>query len=381
MMGGNNNQEENAEEMKRAFEAFMLAGKNKNTQPAVSSSSSAIISQSQQGKKKKKKKKSSSLKKIDSTNISSQSAPIQSTPSKPSNGIEDDASCEDSMASPSIRRGQLSQKQQQSVKKRYYQLLRSFADKVQHSWIDIDDQLLSVVQNIVSIRSRLRQEWSLLNSPMIRKKAEWEATTEERNRSKPLSLDAQDGGDPSSWKYFGFQGKPREDTCSFHLLSSDVRLALLHDLDQHEKMIAGLRTLMSNLAECHDSLGRLVGNVWQYHLESGALFQRDKEGQECFEDDDKDYRTYESIVQGINEVFDMLSMELYRKQCLAPAVIDSTDDELLDSKDGYYDDNGFGDDRDSLQIARECCKSWSRKSGCSLVNEHRMFAVLNIGNQ
>ncbi len=377
MTGGNNTQEENAEEMKRAFEAFMLTGKNKNNTQNTFLSSSGAIAQPQPGRKKKKKKKSLSLHDNGNNSVISHGSQIQITPSKPNNDIQDVASCEETIASPSNKQGYLSQKEQQSVKKRYYQLLRSFADKVQHSWIDVDDQLLSVMENTVSIRSRLRQEWTLLHSPTMKRKAESEAAMESCDRSKNY-VDGQDVGDPECWKYFGFQGKPREDTYSFHLLSSDVRLALSHDLDQHEKMMAGIRTLMSNLAECHDSLGRLVGNVWHFHLETQTIFQGDDGGEACFE---RDYTTYESIVKGINEVYEMLSMELYRKQCLVPVVIDSTEDELLDSKYGENDDFGFGGDRDSLQIARDCCKSWPRNSRCSQVNEQRMFSILKLGSQ
>lgn len=366
-MGDNikNNEKDDAEKMRLAFEAFMLTGKN-NAQTPSSLSDTTSQPTSQTSKKKKKKKKSS----VGSTppQSSKTTQPMLSTPSKRLDNTDNSVSTQSNTPSSSHKN---QSNQRQSIKKRYYQLLRSFAEKVKLIWMDTDDQLLSVMENIVSIRGRLRQEWSLMHSPVMSKKTENE---EDQN--------PQDDND--AWKYCGFQGKPKEDSYSFQLCPSDVQLALSHDLTQHEKMIVGLRSLMSNLADCHDSLGRMVGNIWQFHLDwqnERSEEEGEGEGEENWSREDG---ILEEIVLDINNVYQMLSMELYRKQCLVPLVIESTRDELLgsdSSNEESKNNNRGGTDNmeDSpLRIARKCSKAWPRSSRESCVDETKLLQVLKM---
>ena len=76
--------------------------------------------------------------------------------------------------------------------------------------------------------------------------------------------------DEDDWKSHGYQQHSKKSS-SQYLQINDLQLALSHDLEQHEKMLVGLRSLMSNLAECHDALGRIVDSLWQYHFEVGQV--------------------------------------------------------------------------------------------------------------
>ena len=152
---------------------------------------------------------------------------------------------------------------------------------------------------------------------------------------------------------------------------SDIELALSNDLMQHEKMLGGVRSLMSNLAECHDALGRGVDTLWKFHLE--CTEGRGEELGNNEEDDD-----LESIVQNVTNLFHMLSMELYRKQCLVPMIIDSTEDEILGVEEqvgGDVGDHGRGNssssnnDLSGLATARKCYNSWKRSSEESCIDE------------
>jgi len=169
--------------------------------------------------------------------------------------------------------------------------------------------------------------------------------------------DAYNGDD---WKSYGHQ-ETSSQSFSHHLQIDDIQLALSHDLEQHEKMLTGLRSLMSNMAECHDALGRIVDNLWQFHFEV--------ENNEGMNKDE----SLEHIVTCVTSLYQMLSMELYRKQNMVPMVIDSTKDEILG-----MNELGKGHDvrtKKSQTLVRECCKSWKRSSS----DEELLLSVMKLG--
>ena len=113
----------------------------------------------------------------------------------------------------------------------------------------------------------------------------------------------------------------------FHLYAKDIQLALTNDLTQHKKMLVGLRTLMSKIADFHDALGRIVDTLWKFHCSKCVANEdriEDNEGfgWELMRDDVN--VSMENIVQVVMDVFHILSMELYRKQGLVLLVIEST---------------------------------------------------------
>jgi len=356
-----NDDGDDAEKMRLAFEAFMLTGKKppteeKNNDPSSSCATSTLSTKS---KKKKKKKKSS----------------FGGTPPKPPS-----RESSDSATKPSPMHKQSSKSR--ADRKRYYQLLRSFNDKVKHTWLDIDDQMLAILQNIVSIRGRLPLEWKLLHSSSLK-------------QDNPEGGGDFVDGNQDDWKYCGLLGKPKEIPYSFHLRPNDVQLALSNDLKQHEKMLIALRSFISNLAECHDALGRVVDNLWKFHLECTTEDEEEGEGQGQGDDGwmHNEDDGMESIVQNVTNVFQMLSMELYRKQSLVPLIIESTEDEILgvekqassagDAR-GYAKGNlrlvgSDGNTLSGVQTARKCCKSWQRSSDESCIDEGLISHVMKLG--
>jgi len=332
---------DDAETLRQSFEAFMLSGKQ---QPSVekektNDGSSLATTQSNKNKKKKKKKKK----------LMGGAATPPKPPSTPSI-----INSNSSIGTPSTSSSTTKQKSKE--KKRYNQLIHSFNDKVTHTWIHIDDQILAVLQNIVSIRSRLPLEWKVLHSSHL----------------KDDNINPQDddfGRDEDEWQQHGLQGKLKETPYSFHLHASDVQLALNHDMSQHEKMIAAIRTLMTNLSECHEALSRVVDTLWKFHLD---CVQDRIEGEED-EEDDGDMQNM--VVDNVTEVYQMLSSELYRKQILIPLILESTQDEILGIEKGKITE-GY---RKGLQSARTCCKSWDRNSEESCIDENKLSYVLTLG--
>jgi hypothetical protein len=302
----NSNSPDDAEQMRLAFEAFMLQGKGAAIFTAASgdASTNTSITTSANSKKKKKKKR----------------PPAGPSPQKQTTT----PSKTEMITSPSPS------KLDQSTKKRYYQLLRSFSNKIQQSWFEVDDQMLAVLESIVSIRGRLHIEWKMLNSYDTR-----------------LTYKGQEMGG-QNWKDAGCRGK-HEMQQPLHLHQADVQLALENDLDQHEKMIGALRSLISELSETHDSLGRLVDTIWMFHLDSRESILE-------VGDENDEQNGMDLLVQNTNDLFQILSLELYRKQSLVPAVIASINDEMLCVKS-----DPISSESTPLEVARSCQKDWKRQ--------------------
>mmetsp|Transcript_8785 Transcript_8785/g.13038 ORF Transcript_8785/g.13038 Transcript_8785/m.13038 type:complete len:345 (+) Transcript_8785:120-1154(+) len=336
----NNNNNDDAEKMRLAFEQFMLSGgknsKNNNNSQEKNSNEEVTTPQSTSSKSKKKKKK-----KRQSTGATSNK--VVSTPAA-------------TIKQPSPQQQQPTTTPNPKIKKRYYQLLRSFNDKVKHTWIDIDEQLLSVLQNIVSIRGRVPHEWKVLSQAT----RYYQAMVVKDSPEQEEEFD-NDGNHGDDWKSYGHQ-ETSSQSFSHHLRIDDIQLALSHDLEQHEKMLTGLRSLMSNMAECHDALGRIVDNLWQFHFEV--------ENNEGMNNKDE---SLEHIVTCVTSLYQMLSVELYRKQNMIPMVIDSMKDEILGMNElGKGHDVGT---KKSQTLVRECCKSWKRSSS----DEELLLSVMKLG--
>ena len=334
---------DDAEAMRQSFESFMLSGKQSANESEKTDDASSLATQSNKSRKKKKKKKSKSIGGAATTPLPK----LPSTPSIKSSGGS-------SIGTPSTSSSTTKQKSKE--KKRYYQLINSFNDKVTHTWINIDDQILTVLQNVVSIRSRLPLEWKVLHSSHL----------------KDDNVNPQDddyGRKEDDWKQHGLQGKLKETPYSFHLHTSDVQLALNHDMTQHEKILAAIRTLMTNLSDCHEALSRVVDTLWKFHLD--CTQDRIEED----DDEDKEDGEIQDMVDNVTEVYQMLSSELYRKQLLIPLILESTQDEILGIEKGKIIEGS----RKGLQSARECCKSWDRNSEESCIDESKLSYVLKLG--
>jgi hypothetical protein len=364
------------ERMRQEFESFMLSGK---TKPRVDEGNSLQGASNQSKKKKKKKGRQSIGDSTGSARASGDDATVDSTPTS--------ASVSTSTSSTIL--GQCTKSTSRTTdKKRYFQLLRSFNDKVQHSWLDTDDQMLSIIENIVSIRGRLPIEWKLLHLASSQSSSPG-ASSNERGMN-PQADDDDDSMFRDKWKNCGFLGKPKETPySSVHLHIDDIQLALSNDLMQHEKMLLELRRQMSQLAECQEAVGRIVENLWQFHLECCSGVEDDVDEKE---QDGAAHDMENDIVQGVTEVFHMLSMELHRKQKIVPMIIESTKDDLLGIKEDETADEGVptsvGEDGSDdanwkgsggLQAARKCCKIWNRSSVETCIDMSLIAYLIKLG--
>ncbi|KAL7479179.1 hypothetical protein ACHAW6_004923 [Cyclotella cf. meneghiniana] len=343
-----------AEQMRLAFEAFMLkrnVASLKVESSDASTNTTAITTKSNSNKKKKKKKRPSTGGVSPQKTVSKQEIPITASGMNHERGT-----------SP------IHNNLDQSSKKRYYQLLRSFSNKIQQSWFEIDDQILAILENIVSIRARLPLEWKILHSFNIDNKR---GIDEEYNEQKMTD----------NWKYFGFRGKIKASGYPAHIQRADVQLALENDLEQHEKMIVSLRSLISELSECHDSLGRLVDTIWKFHLDCQT--QGDHEIFYDGGDNSNGHFDMDVLVQNTTDLFRLLSTELYRKQCLIPFMIESVNDGLLGGESEGFDSDVFNNESAKstvttgedlpLSVARRCYKYWPRQ-----LDEELMLWLVNL---
>ena len=210
-----------------------------------------------------------------------------------------------------------------------------------------------------------------------------------------VSLSINDNED-ESWKNYGSR-KRRP-----HALQiQDIQLAFINDITQHEKMVLAVRKLMSELADCHNALGRCLDTIWKFHCSTMVVVVQqemimmeqaqqpeqqhmlavenvnsgdDEEGvvkwEEGGDDDDDDGgdNSITNIVQLVTDVYHMLSTEIYRKQALVLELIESSggDETLLL---GVVETRGRNKSRtinerllSSQQIAQKICTVWSSKS-------------------
>lgn len=200
--------------------------------------------------------------------------------------------------------------------KRYWQFFQTFTGRVRDEWMDLDKQALQVLQAISGIRNRLPMHARMLDG----------------YKERQLVYIPH-------WKRHGFA---KDIVSKEEIRKEDVQSALMYDLLQHEKMLEGLRMLFANLSESHDSILRYVDDVMKHHLEcledlDGLLYQQEEEA--SYDDVLKDveipssFERASSLPDVINDVMSMLSMELYRKQCLLHKVLGSVEDDLIKGKD------------------------------------------------
>lgn len=222
------------------------------------------------------------------------------------------------------------------AEKRYKQIFKTFCSFVNGEWMGADDQLGDVLHSIANIRSRLPIEENA-QSLLI----------EHKRRSK-------------NWmgcgygEHFSFSSRS--------MRNEDIVKALSHDMIQHEKMMSSARALLSSISDCQDALGRKLEEMMKHHLEFGILVSRSSSSCVC-------------CIERMSEIFSVLSMELYRKQCLVHAVLDPY-------KDGSPVGNGtsFTGSPDfgvSTQATKRACVEWPRGSKYSFIDTAKLSQIMN----
>ena len=226
--------------------------------------------------------------------------------------------------------------------KQYWSIFHRFCNLLQNQWIDIDDQALLVIESIAGIRQRLPLEMKL-----IRKYKD--SMTQSTN---------------VEWKNHAHNNQL---TLSSSLLSQeDVERAFNHDLQQHEKMMEGLRSLFGSLSEMHESMSRTLDELMKHHLnQEEQILSRQEFYKHYPALPMTSYNNATSLVHLTTELFQMFSLELYRKQSLVQYVLDSADDRVL-SHQVVHDGEWYN--RGPKFIIEHCMKQWPRSCSQSCIN-------------
>lgn len=238
--------------------------------------------------------------------------------------------------------------------KRYWQIFRNFANTVQKEWLDLDDEAYRVIQAVSEVRNRLSMEAGLelkFQDAMIQKHP-W----------------ARHG------HAFNFS--------QINIQRQDVELALSHDLEQHEKMMVGLRSLFSKWSECHESLMRQTDVMMMHHFD-------------CRKDDYHDVtfsttslENAASLTEVMTNMLKMLSLELYRKQSLVQMILETANDNLVIQdedkrrwrKRHYHHENESWEDLSPVELAKRCCRQWPRTSQYGCIDSKDLTSMLELLN-
>jgi len=223
----------------------------------------------------------------------------------------------------------------------FYSIIQAF-QKCLHQWLQTDDQLLQVVHSIANLRarcwytSRAFKKWDDIENDEA-KQAMGKNTIETR------------------WKCFGYHDRH---PTRWMLPRDDLDLALSDELVQHEKMMALLRRLLSDLDQLQQMLSRRLDEVVTFYLE-----------EQTFLDDSESLLSAETMEE-CQQLFTATASELFRKQVLAQKVFDSTRDSLLcpDETNLSYTNTTrphasmtVADEQETPRgIAKTCADDWHR---------------------
>jgi hypothetical protein len=184
-------------------------------------------------------------------------------------------------------------------------------------WNDTDRQLAGVMFSIHNLRCRLAWERRMLEA------------TETSSQT---------------WTGCGFRNHGGG---GLVVSQDDIHIALDHDLLQHERMMASLRSLMASLAQTLDAVGRRLDEWMMLEVTGNA------------EDDDHPRST--RLLNDARHIYGLLSEDLYMKQVVVQQVLNSCHDGLLD-RDA---DENIVAGMQPHEIAKVAAKQWKNDSSSS----------------
>ena len=220
---------------------------------------------------------------------------------------------------------------EKKTEKQYWTIVKAFQGTLQRDWLEVDDNLAAVMRSISNLRDRIY--WS--------SKAQQQ---QQLDKHKTVNPEVHD-----SWKV------PRG--AQVHLTRPDMELALTHELQQHEQMMAGARSLLFSLNQAQEALGRRLSEAMHFDLEV------QEEYYSWDEPPPPDSSTI-NIITALEQVYHSLASELYRKQILVQDVLNCTNDFLLAS-----DDIAVTEEDHPRRVAHKCCDKWSLLSQQTGVRE------------
>ncbi|KAG7337899.1 hypothetical protein IV203_022429 [Nitzschia inconspicua] len=182
--------------------------------------------------------------------------------------------------------------QQQSLRP----IIKAFQGRLD-DWDHTDQQVEKVVHSIWNLRTRLAWECEQLQQ---------QQQDEERHHSRP-------------WQGSGFRPTTAATSCC--LLVEDVHMALDHDLLQHERMMATLRSLMASLAQTLDAASRRL-EEWILHASDDNEWCYNTRPQEASQ-------RHMSLLSDTKQLYFLLAQDLYQKQLAVQNILQSSHDGIL----------------------------------------------------
>lgn len=250
--------------------------------------------------------------------------------------------------------------------KRSWAIFHKFANELKGTWLEIDDQTGQIVKSIAGIRSRLPMHAKLYDR-FDKESKNNDLNSHSGYRHSLLRGYEETCSEESSGVHvYGWNANDTSET----LNKKDVELAMSHDLLQHEKMMEGLRSLFSILSESVDALSRHLDEILQHQFDCDDLIVP------------TDLRTSflkaSHLPEVMTDLFQMLSLETYRKQCLAHRIFETVVDAVME-KSGSGSDikthptNSDWSDLGPRGVVDRCSLLWSRNSEHSEID----LAILN----
>jgi len=364
-------QQQSEEAMRQAFEQFMITGTTTTTTTNNNGNKDGSLSIPKKKNKKKKKGRGGG-----------QPQQFMRSSEQPQQHDDDDDEKEDEENDQARRYLYLVHKHQKAWKAqehKAWQIIHAFQGTLERHWLDVDDNLGNVMSSIANLRHRIYLE------------------------SQFLFREGQTKKEKVAW----WKQPIEEEEESYHQLNSqDVQLALDYDLSQHEKMMAGTRTLLASLSDTQDALGRrleelllLVQDMEEVYDEGGQNNEEEESNvRSSSSDGETRMMNIQTALQSMNDLFVMLAMELHRKQCLVQTVLDSfTDDAMVLGEEDDDDKHPEGDgnhtnathekdpsakDPYPQQVANHANRDWSRRtSRKSAIDRVTLQTVLDLGKK
>jgi hypothetical protein len=212
--------------------------------------------------------------------------------------------------------------------KRYGPILKAFQGKLQE-WKDTNDHAEKVMGSIGNLRDRIKWETRLL-----------------QRKSSISALGLASAAQP--WRGCGFrQISDVYDAADDLMGVEDIRLALDHDLIQHERMLMALRGLIASMAQTLDAMGRRLD---EWMTQSLVQFSQ-LEYQGSNPEEKTGWAKEQRLLDDVQLVYSILAEDLYLKQRLVQSVLESCHDGLVE-KDST--DEGTPSD-----VVKWSLKEWS----------------------
>mmetsp|Transcript_28299 Transcript_28299/g.46846 ORF Transcript_28299/g.46846 Transcript_28299/m.46846 type:complete len:287 (+) Transcript_28299:393-1253(+) len=224
--------------------------------------------------------------------------------------------------------------QKRANTKQYASIVKAFQGTYQRDWLEVDDNLGAVMRSISNLRDRIY--WT--SEQLVKQQQQSEAAADETTNRSALP-------------------KRRSiASARVHLTRDDMELALQHDLQQHEQMMVGARSLISNLNQAQEALGRRLDEAMQYNLEF-----------EYYDEASSSFQSNNSMA--MEQVYQELARALYQKQLLVVHVLTCTNNRLLMAPPSSREQSsGSGpaalasviEDDEPRTAAQTCIKKWTR---------------------